>query len=71
MNCTVDSDCSSGPQTTTCSDLDGFCTCPTMNPVLVQPIHNPIIKYDNLAASEHNESAMLVEDGLIDEIETW
>jgi hypothetical protein len=30
-------------------------------------IHNPIIEYVNLAANEYNESAALVEEGLIEE----
>jgi len=64
--CTVDRDCPSGVQTTTCG-TDGYCTCTDVDPILGGPIRDPIIEYVNLAASEYNESAALVEEGLIDE----
>jgi hypothetical protein len=66
VNCTVDSDCPSSPQTTTCGS-DGFCTCPDVDPILGGRIHDPIIEYVNLAVHEHSESAALVEEGLLDE----
>ena len=58
VNCTVDSDCPSGPQTLTCGS-NGMCTCMNMVPILGGPIHNPIVEYVNLAANEFNESAAL------------
>jgi len=66
VNCTANTDCPSGPQTTTCGS-DGLCTCTDVDPILGGPIHDPIIEYVNLAANEYNESAALVEEGLIDE----
>ena len=65
VDCTVDSECPSGPQTMACGS-DGFCTCTDTDPILGGPIHDPIIEYVNLAVNEFNESAALVEEGLID-----
>ena len=66
INCTTDNDCPSGPQTITCG-TDGFCTCTDIDPILGGPIHGPILEYVNLAASDFDESAALIEKGLLDE----
>jgi glucose/arabinose dehydrogenase len=67
VSCNKDSDCpdEDSPQTITCG-ADGFCTCPDIDPILGELIHDPIIEYVNLAVHEHNESVALVEEGLLD-----